>query len=277
MPWLPELFSLPVVEQVREQWQRDQIESVPYYDGLLSGEHAALIASFAGEPELHDPLHGRIKGVRAFEAYVTATSAWFAERNVTVSDVSRASGDVRGFEEGLLHFDGESGRVDTPVAIMADHARDGRLEELRIYHSTWPATARHAVRPPLLQRDPDLQAPDIVGEYMRALAAGDADAIVATFEPDGYAREPAGGAHAHRGPDELRAFYEVLCSNAGGIPLEHCALVDDGAVCALEYNVVRWGQTELPPQTGVAMYARGPNGKLAAARMYDDVEPPMSM
>jgi hypothetical protein len=32
-----------------------------------------------------------------------------------------------------------------------------------------------------------------VGEYQRALSAGDIDAIVATFEPDGYAREPAGG------------------------------------------------------------------------------------
>ena len=277
MPWLPELFSLPVVEQVREKWQRDSVESVPYYDGLLSGEYAALIASFAGEPELHDPLHGRIKGVRAFEAYVNEMTAWFAERNVTVTDVSRASGDGRGFEEGLVHFDGEDGRVDTPVAIIAERARDGRLEELRVYHSTWPATTRHAVRPPLLQRDPDLHVPDIAGEYLGALAAGDVDAIVATFELDGYAREPSGGAHVHRGADQLRAFYETLCSNAGGIPLEQCALIDADGICALEYNIVRWGRTELPPQTGVAMYERGANGKLAAARMYDDVEPPMPM
>ena len=96
-----------------------------------------------------------------------------------------------------------------------------------------------------------------MAEYQRALAAGDVDAIVAAFEPDGYAREPAGGQYVHRGPDGLRAFYERLFSNGGGIPLEHCALIDDGRACALEYNVVRWGKTELPPQAGVAVYVRG--------------------
>jgi hypothetical protein len=45
-------------------------------------------------------------------------------------------------------------------------------------------------------------------------------------------------------------------------------------VCALEYNVVKWGMTQLPPQAGVAVYVRGESGKLAAARIYDDVDPP---
>ena len=46
-------------------------------------------------------------------------------------------------------------------------------------------------------------------------------------------------------------------------------------LCALEYNVVRWGKTELPPEAGVAVYVRGPSGRLAAARVYDDAEPPL--
>jgi hypothetical protein len=115
-----------------------------------------------------------------------------------------------------------------------------------------------------------------VAEYQRALSAGASDAIVAAFEPDGYAREPAGGQYIHRGLDGLRAFYELLFSNDGGIPLEHCTLIDDERACALEYNVVRWGKTELPPQAGIAVYVRGQSGKLAAARIYDDVNPPLS-
>jgi hypothetical protein len=39
----------------------------------------------------------------------------------------------------------------------------------------------------MLQRDPDLRAEGVVAEYQRALAAGDVDAITATFESDGYA------------------------------------------------------------------------------------------
>ena len=137
---------------------------------------------------------------------------------------------------------------------------DGRIDELRIYYSSWPLTGRHANRPPLLQPDPELHESDVVAEYQRALAAGDVDAIVAAFEPDGYAREPAGGQYIHRGPDGLRSFYELLFSNDGGIPLEHCALIDDKRACALEYNVVRWGKTQLPPQAGVAVYVRGQGG-----------------
>ena len=114
-----------------------------------------------------------------------------------------------------------------------------------------------------------------MAEYQRALSAGDVDAIVAAFEPDGYAREPAGGQYMHRGLDGLRAVYELLFSNGGGIPLEHCELVDDNRACALEYNVVRWGRMELPPEAGVAVYVRGQSGKLAAARIYDDVSPPL--
>jgi hypothetical protein len=64
-----------------------------------------------------------------------------------------------------------------------------------------------------------------------------------------------------------------MFANSGGIGLEHCALTDDGVRCAIEYNCVRWGGTELPPQAGV-VYERGSSGLLAAARIYDDVEPP---
>jgi SnoaL-like protein len=275
MPWVPELFSAPVLEQWLEQRRREHIVDVPYFDGLLSGELDALIGSFSGEPELYHPVRGRIKGTRAFTAYVADTNAWLKQSNATIEDVTRVVTEQRGFEEVIVHLDGEFGPVDLPVALVADHWSAGRLDELRVYYSRWPMTGHHANRPPVLQPDPDLRGSDIVGEYQRALASGDVDAIVATFEPDGYAREPAGGRYIHRGRDELRAFYAHLFSNDGGIPLEHCTLVDDGRACALEYNVVRWGKSELGPQAGVAVYVRGESGKLAAARIYDDVDPPL--
>jgi SnoaL-like protein len=275
MPWIPELFTAPALEQLREKQRQDVVDSVPFFDGLVAGDTEALVNSFAGEPELYDPVRGRIRGTRAFREFVAELSAWLTQRNVSVEDVSRVILDGHGFEEVVLHLDGDSGRVGLPFAIVADHPSGGYLDELRIYYSSWPLTGRHANRAALLRPAREVVAPDVVAEYQRALAAGDADAIVATFEPDGYAREPAGGAFVHRGPDDLRAFYERLFSNGGGIPLEHCSVVDDGQACALEYNVVRWGVTELPPQAGVAVYVRGPSGRLAAARIYDDADPPL--
>jgi SnoaL-like domain len=277
MPWIPELFSAPARAKLEDTGRRDKLAGVPYFAGLVTGEPDALINSFAGEPEVHDPVRGRIKGTRAFEAFVTEMNAWLAQRNASVEHVEQVVTERRGFEEVVLHLDAGPGRVELPVAIVADRESDGRLSELRIYSSSWPLTGRHANRPPLLQPDPPVRESDVVADYQRALAAGDVDAIVASFEPDGYAREPAGGEHIHRGPDRLRAFYELLFSNDGGIPLEHCAIVDDERVCALEFNVVRWGKTELPPQAGVAVYVRGQGGKLAAARIYDDTDPPVAL
>jgi hypothetical protein len=275
MPWVPELFTAPALQHLQEKRRLDKLVAVPFFDGLLAGEPDALVESFAGEPELYDPVRGRVKGVPAFRAFVAQMSAWLVQRNVSVADDPRVILQARGFEEGVLHFDGETGRVDLPFAIVTDHRSDGRIDELRIYHSSWPQTGAHVNRPPLLQPDPELRTSDVVAEYQRALATGDLDAIVALFEPDGYAREPAGAQYVHRGADRLRAFYELLFSNGGGIPLELCAVVDDGRACALEYNVVRWGKTQLPPQAGVAVYVRGQSGKLAAARVYDDAEPPL--
>jgi hypothetical protein len=277
MPWIPELFSASVVERIRSKAAEARATGpVPYFAGLVSGETDALVGSFAGEPELHHPVRGRVKGRRAFERFVTETNAWLAARNAAVDPVDHVITPRRGVEEAVLALDGHQGRIELPVAIAADRDDDARIIELRLYFSSWPLTGGHANRPPLLQPDPDVHAGDIVGEYQRALATGDTEAAVAAFEPDAYVREPAGAAYVHRGQDELRALYELFFSNGGGIPLEHCTATDDGRACALEYNVVRWGRTDLPPEAGIAVYVRGTTGKLAIARIYDDSDPPLS-
>jgi hypothetical protein len=274
VPWIPELFSAPALEHIRDQ-ARGDLAAVPYFQGVMSGETEALVRSFAGEPELHHPVRGRVKGRRAFERFVVETNAWLTERNAVIGDVGRVITPRRGVEEALVAIDTENGRIEWPVAIAADRDEHAHIIELRVYFSTWPLTGRHANRPPVLQPDSDVHEPDVVGEYQRALAAGDAEAVVAAFEPDAHVREPAGGAYVHSGHDRLRALFERFFSNGGGIPLEHCAVTDDGRACALEYNVVRWGRTDLPPEAGLAVYARGSTGKLASAHIYDDSDPPL--
>ena len=276
MPWAPELFSAPALARVEDELQRERLVTVPFFRGLLTGETEALIGSFAGEPELHHPVQGRIKGTRAFAEYVAGTNAWLKARNASIEDVDHTIRTrPRGVGEVTLHLDGEAGAIDLPVAIVADRQPDARINEIRIYYSTWPLTGRHAKRPPVVQPDPELHEPDVMARYQRALAAGDVDAIVAAFEPGAYVREPAGPEYLHTGSEDLRAFYEWMFSNGGGISLERCTLTDDGRECALEYNVVRWGKTDLWPEAAVSVYVRGESCKLAAARIYDDVSPPL--
>jgi hypothetical protein len=115
----------------------------------------------------------------------------------------------------------------------------------------------------------------VVGEYQAALAAGDAVRITATFEADGCFREPAGPQFRRCGTDVLLHFFELFFSKGGGIVLEHCTVTEDGVRTALEFNAVRWGGIDLPPQAGVAVYERGPSGRLHEARIYDDVQGPV--
>src|SRR3954454_2912654 len=183
MPWLPEVFTAPLMQRILDKRRRDALVAVPYFDGLLAGDPDPLVESFAGEPEVHDPLHGRVKGVAAFRSFVAETSAWLRQQHASVDDVEHLILDRRGFEEVILHLDTDDGTVDLPVAVVAERELDGRIGEVRVYFSTAPLTGRRALRPPLLQPDPDLSLSDAVAAYLRAVAAGDVDAVVAAFEP----------------------------------------------------------------------------------------------
>jgi hypothetical protein len=269
---VPELFTAPALQKLQDR-RREEADFVPYFYGLTAGEGGALVASFAGEPEVHDPVRGRVKGVTGFEAFVEETNAWLARHAATVDHRGHVILERRGFEEDVLHLDGEAGPVDLHAAVVADHAPDARLEELRVYCSRWPLTGRHASRPPLLQRDPDLRVPAVVAEYQEAVAAGDVAAVVATFDADGSVQDSEG---VHRGADGLRAYYDRVLS-PGGIRSESCTAVDDGQTCALEYNIVGWGDAELPPQAAVAVFVRGESGRLTTARLYDDLDPRLAV
>jgi hypothetical protein len=272
MPWIPERFSAPALERIRTQTRRE-LSSVPYFEGMMTGETEALVGSFAGEPEIHHPVRGRVKGRAAFERFVTETNAWLFEHDAVITDVERMVTPRRGIEEAILTLDG---RIDVPVAIVADRDEDACILEVRVYYSLWPLTGRHGGRPPLLQPEPGIRAPDIVGDYQRAFATGDTDAVLASFGSDCFVREPSGGRHVHRGEDQLRAFYGRFFSNGSGVPLEHCTVTDDGRACALEYNLTHGRRTEVQAEAGVAVHVRDGAGRLASVRIYDDSEGPGS-
>jgi SnoaL-like domain len=275
MPWMPEVFSAPIAEARHAADAAPTNDAVPYYEGIMAGEPDALIRSFAGRPLVHDPRVGHVEDTMGVRAFVAGTVEWLRERDAVVENVALTLTRSRTVEEVVLYLIGDGGRrVELPVAIVTDRNPDRTLKTIRVYHSMWPLTGDHRVREPLLPPDPNIIVPDVVGEYQRALAAGDLEAVLAAYEEDAFVREPSGGEYVYRGKERLREVYSFQFANGGGIPLEHCAVTDDGVRCAVEYNCVRWGVTEIPPQAGVAVYERGSSGRLAGGRIYDDVEPP---
>jgi hypothetical protein len=273
---MPEVFTAPLAQAPRAEEAAPANDAIPYYEGIMADEPNALVRSFAAQPVLDDPRVGYVEGARRLRAFVNGTAEWLRERDAVVENVALTRTPTRTVEEVVLHLLADDGgvRVELPVAIVSDRNPERTLKAIRVYHSMWPLTGEHRLRSPLLPADPGLQAEGTPGNYQRALAEGDLQAIVGTFETDGYAREPSGGAYLHRGAEGLRELYAHLFANGGGIGLEHCTLTDDGVRCAIEYNCVRWGVTDIPPQAGVAVYERGGGRLLAAARIYDDVQPP---
>jgi hypothetical protein len=277
MPWMPEVFTAPIAEARREQDAARANDAVPSYEGIMAEEPDALVRSFdRQQPVLDDPRSGHVEGTGEFaSSFVADQAAWLRGQDAVVENVALTRALTRTVEEVVLRMLSDQGeRVELPVAVVSDRNPNRTLKAVRVYHSMWPLTGGHRVRPPLLPKDPSVVVPDVVGEYQRALAAGDLEAVLATYEEDVYAREPSGGEYVYRGKEQLREVYSAQFANEGGIPLEHCTVTDDGVRCAIEFNSVSWGVTEIPPQAGVAVYERGKSGRLAGGRIYDDVAPP---
>lgn len=264
MPWLP-AFGEVVPKTGRARHDPD---------GSLVVDPAALLADWPGGVTVDDPTAGRVEGAAALGALGGASEAWLRARAARVLVVAVTVGPGRSVGEFDVELSERGRSVVLPIAVAVEPDSDRRCLAVRIYHSNWPLLGRHLLRPPLLEGDPAAREADIVGEYQAALAAGDARRIVATFEPDGCFREPAGPLYRRCGTSDLLDFFSGFFAVGGGIILEHCTVTEDGVRTALEFNAVRWGSHDMPHQAGIAVYERGATGRIAQARVYDDVTPP---
>jgi hypothetical protein len=270
MPWFPDFVSAAELarKQTRDAGLADPASQ--YFEALSRGETHLLETVWPGEVVVYDPRAGEIRSHRRLHRFISDNHSWFAARHARIETVASTAANGRAVLELLGHLSGENGQeIEWPVAVVAE-SRDELSVVFRTYCSQWPVTQRRPVRPAILPPG-DAHPGDVIARYQAALDVGDADAIVNTFAPDGYYREPIGPHLLHRGTTELGAFFTERL-RGGGIGLQHCAVTDDGVRCALEYNCIRWGGDELTPQAGLGVYERTPDGLLAAVRVYDDVE-----
>jgi len=244
-----------------------------FYNYLLAGDADAILALFPGEPYIDTPLDGAMRGEAAVRPFVARQAAWLAERRAAPRPLHTIDTPARVVVELVLDMEQNGERIDLPVGLVADRQGEG-FSAVRVYHSTWPLTGGHRVRPPLLEPPLSrLEEPPAVEAYMAALRDGNAPLILSLFTPDGYVRQPSGDRFRHTGPEGLPNFY-VPALAAGGISLVHCTATGDGRSVAIEFIVDQWGKVALPLQAGMAVYDLA-GDRLAAARIYDDVDPPL--
>ncbi len=244
-----------------------------YIPLLIAGDEQGLRDLFTGAPRVNDPRLGWVHETR-FAEFVENSHHDLAQRRATVEHVTTTATSTGATEECVLKLVRFGSAVALPVAVASDTAPDALLESVRIYHSMEPLLGFHLVRSPALPIVPALVLPDVVGRYHDCLARGDLAGILEQFAPDGELREAGGTAALHRGATALRRFFSVVFSNGGGLGIEHCTFKDEGASCALEYVVTAWGRSTLPRQAAASVFERADTGRLAAVRLYDDVEHP---
>src|SRR5580693_7268543 len=247
MPWFPEFVS--AVELARKQ-TRDEGLADPvaqYFAALHEGDTHLLEDVWPGEVVIYDPRAGEVRGHRKVHRFVSRNLSWLAGLHARAETVASTVDGGRAVVELLAHLDHNGRELAWPVAVVAE-SPDNLSVVFRTYCSQWPVDEMRHLRPPILEPGP-ARPGGVVGRYQDGLAAGDTDAVVSTFAPDG-----------------------CFCAG-GGIHLQDCVVTDDGVRCALEYNCVRWGSHDLAPQAGIGIYERGPDGLLTAARIYDDVRP----
>ena len=271
MPWFPDFANAAELAraETRTAGRADPVRQ--YLAALNDSDPRVLETTWPGEVVIYDPYAGEVRGRRHVRQFVARNLSWLAGLHARTETVASIAADGRAVVELLAHLDRDGTEVIWPVAIVAESPDDLSVV-FRTYCSPWPHGEERPVRVPIL---PSARVPlgDVVGRYLAALAAGDVAAVVRAFAPDGYFRGPF-GPDAHRGAAELRSFFAKCFGAGGGIDLESCVVTDDGVRCAVEYNCVRWGTLDLPPQAGIAVCERGRDGPLAAVRVYDDIQVP---
>ena len=274
MPWFPDFVAAAELarRETRAAGRADPVAQ--YLTALDRGDAHTLERAWPGHVVVFDPRAGEIRGHRALRRFVKDSHALLAARGARTETVASTCTSGRAVVELLAHLSHGDGDVLWPVAVVAETTDDLSMQ-FRTYCSQRPVDGRRHTRAPILE--PGSARPsDVVARYQAALDAGDADAIVDTFATAGYLREAIGPDARHEGTRALREYFAACFGAGGGITLQPCAVIDDGVRCALEYNCLRWGSHDLPPQAGIAVFERSPDGLLAAVRIYDDIEAPVA-
>ena len=240
------------------------------YPRLIAGD-VGVLSTFSQAATVDSPL-----GNKQLPAeFVTETRGWLERHTATCEEVHTVVTPERSIHELLLTLTLDGEARELPVMLIAEAAEDDCIRDLRVYHSTWPLTGTHEIRYPLMQYTLTQRPPEPVGSYHEALDKADAELADAQFEPDGCVREPAGGEWVYCGPERTQWYRDIL--SIGPIVLHLGTITDDGETVVYEYMADRWGANPMTPQAGAAAYQRGPSGKLAWARIYDDVQPPAEL
>jgi len=270
MPWFPDFVNAVELARrsTRATGRADPVAG--YLAALSDGDVHDLRTAWPGGVTVHDPRAGEIRTPHRLRRFIRDNQRWLADRDAHIENVASTVEGGRAVVELAARLREDGAAVAWPVAVVAE-SLDPLSVVFRTYCSQEPVDGHRHVRPPLLPPGPT-HLDGAVGRHLAALAAGEVEALVDTFAPDGCVREAIGPPHLGR--EAIRSFYSARFHGSGGMGLQCSLVTDDGRRCAVEYTCDAWAGRPIPAQAGLIVYERDSEDRLAAARMYDDIEVP---
>lgn len=233
-------------------------------ESLFRGDAEAVLSGFGAAPRVNAQRGGLVQGSDVAE-WVASTSKWFRELDGKHEGGLNIVGE-RAVYETSLEIRTDDGRVDLPFVAVAD-MKDGKIQELRTYHSSWPYTRGHTFRAPPVDKAELSALPKTFADYIDRLTRADVDPILASFADNAYVREPSGNRYKYAGSAQLDDFYRGHIADAPPARFDLRTCTNDGNISAVEYA---FAYGDVPLVGGVCIMEHH-DGKIAAVRITDDV------
>ncbi len=244
---------------------------------IAAGDVDSVMNMMGSDPRINTSITGSAVGTDNVRAALRRLSDWISSLDATPRPLRTHRGFYPGIEriahELVLDFTDGEDTFDLPILIVSDLGGD-RAGEIRAYHSMWPLIGKHQRRAAILPHDSSIVTTQPFTSYEEAIRMGDPEFVDSLFEPDGYAREPSGERYRFAGVDRQKKFYEPILAK-GGIELDLCTFTAAPGSVFIEFNAIKWAGADLGNVPGGAVYDISQEGRFHAARIYDDVDPPI--
>jgi hypothetical protein len=245
----------------------------------LIGERKADLASFfVKKPIVNDPLAGEVVGVEAIEKMLRESPFWSNVKGLN-QVVCRVLTQPMSVIDTYVDIEFNGKMMPMRLYLAVDNINGLINSVARIYYCPILLDIKKH-RPPIMSANPNLAFPaDFTGAYQDALHEKKGtkeekiQRIVETFEENGHFVGPLD--NYYRGKQDLLNMFSFFYEEGDGVVLKFSTLIDDGFSVAIEFIIPagfyakgdRKGSEDF---CGIAIYSRGPTGKIISGRSNDD-------
>ena len=236
-----------------------------YLHAFAACDAPAMRALFRGEPDLDDPVSGRVRDDDALGAHVERIRTLFAGRKVEFRPGLLLESPARTIANGQLVVVNGRSTVAVGVACVWDPDPVSGIAPVRVYYPQKELTGRDAVRPPLPAMPETVPVPPVVARHLSALATGDVDLLEDTCG-EVPIWNPLGRLEA------LRLLYGARLGVDGAVVLSPRVVTPGPFAVGLECVATTWDGVDVAPTT-VFVYVGLRNDKVEGVTVLSDVGP----